>query len=242
MKIPYSMQSIGTRMKSYENDERLEKGAVIIRVDGKGFHTWTKKIQAEKPFDSVVRGCMLYATEKVAEQMQGFKLAYHQSDESTFLLANLGEKEGAWFDYKIQKLSSVTASMFTEAFNNEYQKYCLTAGYLEVPAIFDARAFSIPVEDAANNFVWRQQDWNRNSLQMLGQHYISHSKMQGLGAAKVRNLLKDEYGVNWFNLDDWEKFGTFVIPGVEGLFTSSEYMFYDEINKMTGFDKYMEKE
>lgn len=233
---------ISTRMKAYEYDQRLEKGAVLIRVDGKSFHTWTKKIKAEKPFDSVVHSCMSYATMRVAKEMQGFKLAYTQSDESTFLLANLGEKEGAWFDYKVQKLSSVTSSLFTEAFNSEYQKYCLTAGYREVPAIFDARAFSIPVEDAANNFVWRQQDWFRNSIQMLGQHYISHARMQGLGTAKVKNILEEEYGVDWFALDAWEKFGTFVIPGVDDLFTTSEYLFYDEINKMAGFDKYMEKE
>jgi len=182
---------------------------------------------------------MLYATTKVAEEMQGFKLAYTQSDESTFLLANLGDKEGGWFDYKVQKLSSVTASLFTEAFNAEYQKHCLTAGHREVPAIFDARAFSIPVEDAANNFVWRQQDWNRNSVQMLGHHYVGHNIMQGLNTEKVRNFLLKDHGIDWFKLDNWKKFGTFVIPHADTLLTSSICLNYDEINRVTELDQYL---
>lgn len=234
---------IATRMKSYERDERLPKGTAIIRVDGKGFHTWTKAIEAKKPFDGVVHKCMTYATQSVAGHMQGFKLAYTQSDESTFLLANLGEREGAWFDYKVQKLASVTASLFTEAFNKEYQYYCLVGGYREIPATFDARAFSIPIGDAANSFVWRQQDWNRNSIQMLGHHHFSHSRMQGLGVGQVRFLLKEELGVDWFCLEDWQKFGTFVMPDEETQsLTSSVPLSYDEINRVAGLNQYMEKE
>lgn len=242
MKIPTSGLSLSTRMKSYEDDQRFEKGAVIIRVDGKAFHTWTKAIKATRPFDEIVHRCMVYATQSVAMCMQGFKLAYTQSDESTFLIANLGEKEGAWFDYKAQKLCSVTASLFTEAFNRRYQHHCLVAGYRELPAFFDTRAFSIPVHDAANNFVWRQQDWNRNSVQMLGHHYMGHAKMQEKTAGKVRTILKEEYSVDWFGLDDWQKHGTFVIQEDHEPLTSSLPMNYDEINRVTGLDQYMEKE
>lgn len=241
MRIPDSMQSIGNRMKSYEENQRLEKGAVIIRVDGKGFHTWTKKIQALRPFDSVVHNCMVHATKRVSMEMQGCRIAYTQSDESTFLLTNLNEKEGAWFDYKVQKLASITASMFTYHFNSRNENYCLLRGYSRVPAFFDARAFSIPVEDAANVFVWRQQDWNRNSVQMLGHYHMGHAKMQNRTAGVVRTILKDEYGVDWFGLDAWEKFGTFVYPHPEGPLTTSIPLDYYEINRAAGLDEYLEK-
>jgi tRNA(His) guanylyltransferase len=241
MKIPASMQSIGARMKSYEENQRLEKGAVIIRVDGKGFHTWTKKIGALKPFDSVVHDCMVHATKRVSMEMQGCRIAYTQSDETTFLLTNLGEKEGAWFDYKVQKLASVTASMFTHYFNARYEYAAITRGYPSIPAFFDARAFSIPVEDAANVFVWRQQDWNRNSVQMLGHHHMGHAKMQNRTAGVVRTILKDEYGVDWFGLMAWEKFGTFVYPHPEDPLNTSIPLDYYEINRVAGLDKYLEK-
>lgn len=232
---------IATRMKSYENDERLPKGAVIIRVDGRSFHTWTKRVGAEKPFDGFVSAAMRFATHKVAEQMQGFKLAYTQSDESTFLISNLGEKEVAWFDYKPQKIASVTASMFTEAFNAEFKLYASVFDRFYVPAYFDARAFSIPVHDAANNFVWRQQDWNRNSVQMLGHHYYSHKQMQGLKVDEVKTKLIVEHHVDWNQLENWQRFGTFVIPNERALLTSCTALSYDEINQVTGLDKYLEK-
>lgn len=232
---------IATRMKSYENDERFPKGAVIIRVDGRGFHRWTKLIGAKRPFDRAVNSSMLIAAKQTALNMQGFKLAYVQSDEATFLLTNLGEKEGAWFDYKVQKLASVTASLFTSSFNDEFKTRCFMEGYAEYVANFDARAFSIPIEDAANNFVWREQDWFRNSVQMLGRHHMTHRDMQGLNSAEVRTILKRDFDVDWWHLENWQKFGTFIKPeGPDGVFTWSAPMSYDEINQVTGLDQYLE--
>ncbi len=242
MKIPRSSDSLATRMKSYEDNNRLDKGATIIRVDGKSFHTWTKKIGAKRPFDDVVHDCMAYATKRVAIEMQGFRMAYTQSDESTFLLTNLKEKEGAWFDYKVQKLASITASMFTHFFNAHYEHAVITRGYPSIAAFFDARAFSIPVADAANAFVWRQQDWNRNSVQMLGQHYMSHAQMQGKTAGVVRSTLKDKYQIDWFGLEDWQKFGTFVLTDEGEPLTLCAPLSYAEINRVAGLDLYMEKE
>lgn len=231
---------IATRMKSYESDEKLPKGAVIIRVDGKNFHTWTKRVEAEKPFDELISAAMRWSTHTVAEQMQGFKLAYTQSDESTFLIANFGEKEGAWFDYKAQKIASVTASLFTEAFNNEFRMYASVFHRHYAPAHFDARAFSVPVHDVANNFVWRQQDWARNSVQMLGHHYYSHKQMQGLKAEEIKTKLVVEHHIDWNQLEDWQRFGTFIIPNERALLTSCATLSYDEINRATGLDQYLE--
>lgn len=231
---------IATRMKSYESDERFPKGAVIIRVDGKGFHTWTNRVKAVRPFDELVSAAMRWSTYKVAQEMQGFKIAYTQSDEATFLIANLGEKEGAWFDYKAQKIASITASLFTQFFNAEFALYASTFNRTYVPAHFDARAFSIPVHDAANNFVWRQQDWYRNSVQMLGHHYFSHAKMQNKNAVEVRNMLLTEHGVEWSNIESWQKFGTFFISSSRAVLTRCEPLNYDEINQATGLDKYLE--
>jgi tRNA(His) 5'-end guanylyltransferase len=231
---------IANRMKSYESDERLPKGAVIVRVDGRAFHTWVKRVKAVRPFDQHISSCMRWATYKVSEQMQGFKLAYTQSDESTFLISNLGEKEGAWFDYKAQKIASVTASLFTEAFNAEFSMYASVSLRPFVPAHFDARAFSIPVHDAANNFVWRQQDWYRNSVQMLGHHHMSHAKMQGLKAVEVRSILLEDLGIDWAKLDDWQKYGAFIVPTEGPPLTTCVPLSYDEINQITGFDQYLE--
>lgn len=240
-KLEKTNMDISSRMKSYEMDVRLSKGVAMIRVDGKAFHTWIKKIKADRPFDDVVHKCMIAGTKAIMQEAQGVKLAYTQSDEASIMLANLGENEGAWFDYKVQKLASVSASIFTNAFAHEYHYYVATRGYPDYPALFDSRVYSVPVEDAANVFVWRQQDWNRNSVQMLGHHHIGHKEMQGLNTAKVRNLLKEKYNVDWFGLNDWEKFGTFVQPDGEQVLTTSVPLDYYEINQVTGLTDYLER-
>jgi tRNA(His) 5'-end guanylyltransferase len=245
------VMQIGDRMKSYEIDARLPKGVAIIRIDGKAFHTWTKKIKADKPFDSTVHECMIAAAKAVMKEAQGAKLAYTQSDEASFMLTNLGENEGAWFDYKVQKLASVTASIFTNAFAHEYNYHVVTRGYPNCPAVFDSRVYSVPVNDAANVFVWRQQDWNRNSIQMLGHHYFGHKAMQKVPSWDVIGKLIAEKNVDWDDLDSWKKYGTFIIPVKktpevytevrDNLLTLSAYMHYDEINQVTGLAEYLEE-
>lgn len=222
---------IGERMKSYETDYRLDKGAVIIRVDGKNFHTWTEKIGANKPFDYGIRDAMLMATARTSNHMQGFKLAYTQSDESTFLLMNTDEKAQGWFDYKVQKLTSITASYFTYYFN-QYNH-----GQGTPPAFFDARAFNVPIDDVANNFVWRQQDWKRNSIQMVAQTYFSHKELQGLNNDQVMKKL-ESIGKQWDLVPSYSRFGTFICDTKFGKVAYAEHWDYDKINEMVGINVY----
>jgi len=199
--------NLSERMKSYEDATRLEKGVVILRVDGKAFHTWTKQIKARKPFDYTVQLAMLDATKETAKHMQGFKLAYTQSDEATFMLANLGEKEAGWFDYKLAKLTSVTSSLFTYYFNRSFLSEESMWDF--PPAIFDARAFNIPLADAPNAFVWRQQDWKRNSVAMLAQSLSSHKELMGKNIYQQMEMC-EKAGKNWDDLYPIEKYGSFV--------------------------------
>lgn len=225
-------QDIGTRMKSYESNRRLADGAVIIRVDGKAFHTWTKQINASKPFDLAVQTSMWVATERTAQVMQGFRLAYTQSDEATFLLMNPYENQQLWFGGKVDKLVSIAASTFTYYFNDEFSYWTGTRGYQKVPAFFDARAFNIPVEDAANCFYWRQLDWLRNSVHMLGRSHFSHKELLGKSARQVKEMLK-ENGVSWDELPAADKYGTFVT--MEGVLLSMPVN-YEQINRLAGIN------
>ena len=105
---------LGNRMKgNYEDRNRpylTRRTPVIIRVDGRAFHTITKK--ADKPFDTRIIEAMLEAAMKTAQEMQGFKAGFVQSDEASFLLmdddTNTTE---AWFDYNQQKLVSISAAL-----------------------------------------------------------------------------------------------------------------------------------
>lgn len=222
--------TLAARMKSYEDTTRLPKGGVIIRVDGKAFHTWTKRNNFEKPFDKSLMAAMEYATVKTAMEMQGFRLAYTQSDEASFVLTNYGEMEGAWFDYKVQKLVSVTSSIFTKHFNKYFEGSGTTL------ANFDARAFSVPKFDLANNIVWRVQDNKRNWVQALGQHHFSHKQMQGKSNKEVLEMLED-HGIDLAEIPTQVKMGTTVYAHdgyVDYLVTDLDY---DKINELIGIEK-----
>lgn len=233
---------IGVRMKEYESLPTTSKGVNVLRLDGKAFHTWTKKIKATKPFSNIVMHCMAEATEYLAREIQGCKIAYTQSDEATFLIANLEPNSEAWFGGKQQKIVSVASSIFTYAFNKCYGDLVDKYSYPNVPAFFDARAHSIPVEDAANNIIWRQLDWRRNSVQMLGQHYLGHRLMQKLSNEEVIDSLKKGFGIDWEELHGPMRHGTFVLKtdlGNIGFHQHSAYLNYEQIIKKTGLEDYI---
>lgn len=178
-------------MKTYEVAFRTvlpRRMPVILRLDGKAFHTLTA--QSERPFDRRVMTAMDSAAEAVCREAQGAVLAYVQSDEISVLLFNYRTlKTEAWFDNGIQKIVSVAASVASVAFTLEFDRI----------AHFDARAFVVPEAEVCNYFVWRQQDWHRNSLQMLARSRFSQKRLHGKGSAEMHEMLYG-VGVNWADL------------------------------------------
>jgi tRNA(His) 5'-end guanylyltransferase len=209
-------ESLGERIKRYEAasaNTLIPRTPVMIRVDGRAFHTFTR--HCERPFDRHVIDSMIAATRYAAADMTGFRLAYVQSDEATFLIDDLASLQSQpWFGNKAQKLVSLSASLFTAAFNQAWPGDELAA--------FDARAFSIPRDDAPNAFVWRQRDWERNSLQMLARAHFPHEALAGRKCPEVHEMLHG-VGVNWAHLDPQLKNGTFVLPGGDLRFERADY-------------------
>lgn len=199
------MQDIGDRIKAnYENRARYEltrRVPVIIRLDGKAFHSFTKRF--EKPFDDRFIDCMVHAATVASKWMQGFKAAYVQSDEVSFLLTDYDSLQtDAWFGYNKSKIESVSSSMMTAAFNREIG--------LDKDAHFDARSFNIPREEVVNYFLWRAKDWERNSLAMLCQTYFSHNQLHGKSRKEQHDMLYS-IGRNWTNdLTLAQKNGTWI--------------------------------
>ncbi|MGD9158306.1 MAG: tRNA(His) guanylyltransferase Thg1 family protein [Desulfobacteraceae bacterium] len=138
------MNSLGERMKeNYEFRSRIKLARripVIIRLDGKAFHTLTRK--CEKPFDDLFRNVMEETALALCREIQGVKCAYTQSDEISLLLTDfdrLGTE--AWFDYNLQKITSVSAGIAS---------VCFSKLWAEAEGIFDSRAFNAPKEEVCN--------------------------------------------------------------------------------------------
>lgn len=196
--------ALGDRMKNYENVNRnylTHKVPVIIRVDGKAFHTFTKKFN--KPFDSHFINSMLTATLQTAKSMQGFKCGYVASDEATFILTDYDTiLTQPWFGYNVNKLVSISAATMTYHFNKFYPTH-------DGPIVFDSRTFNIPKEELCNMLLWRAKDWNRNSISMYARSVFSHKELHNKSAAQMHELLHTK-GMNWTtDIDPMYKNGTF---------------------------------
>ena len=220
---------LGLRMKTfYEQIPKtrlMRRVPVAIRIDGKAFHTFCRKFQ--KPFDEVLIKSMQQTMKYLCENIQGCVLGYTQSDEITLILVDYKKlTSSAWFDYEVQKMCSVAASMATMAFNKYFSKYvnlyiydnCLSenaARYVKVlinamekGAMFDARCFNIPKEEVCNLIYWRQLDASRNSIQMVGQANFSHSELQNKSCNDIQDMLMVQKNINWNDFPTHQKRGS----------------------------------
>jgi tRNA(His) 5'-end guanylyltransferase len=221
---------LGSRMKDFyeaiPNTKLMRRTPVAIRIDGKAFHTFTRGMK--KPFDDVLMYSMHQTMKYLCENVQGCVLGYTQSDEITLILCDYQTLDtDAWFDYKVQKMCSVAASMATMTFNKVFaqtvQKYIFDYKTSMVPqsveiqeaehkyhdtlqnavekgAMFDARCFNIPKEEVTNLVYWRQLDAIRNSIQSCGQAYFSQKKLEGKNTQEIKDMLYAEKHMTWANL------------------------------------------
>lgn len=220
--------ALGDRMKKYEYVSRTyltPRTPVIIRLDGKAFHTFTRGFQ--KPFDGVLVKTMQETMKFLCENIQGCVLGYTQSDEITLVLVDYKKINScAWFDYNIQKCASVAASMVTMAFNKFFYKNIddyantedvlaslygddrlsreKTRSYLSIlqkalskGAMFDARVFNIPKEEVTNCILWRQNDATRNSIEMVGHANFSQNQLHKKSCNEIQDMLMLQKGINW---------------------------------------------
>lgn len=232
---------LGTRMKAfYENIPKtklMRRTPVAIRIDGKAFHTFTRGFQ--KPFDEVLIKTMQDTMKYLCENIQGCVLGYTQSDEITLILVDYKKlTSSAWFDYEVQKVCSIAASMATIAFNKYFSEninseYCvfddelldgdfnpnykneylidLYTTHIKASykgAMFDARCFNIPKEEVANLIYWRQLDATRNSIQMVGQANFSHKELQNKSCDQIQDMLMTQNGINWNDIPIHQKIGS----------------------------------
>ena len=206
---------IGTRMKNFYEQipktKLMRRCPVAIRIDGKAFHTYTRHFK--RPFDSVFMRAMQETMKYLCENIQGCVLGYTQSDEITLILVDYEKiNSSAWFDYEVQKLCSVSASMATMRFNQVFARLVQEVReegtedpqYIKVldkacetGAMFDSRCFNIPKEVVTNLIYWRQLDASRNSIQMVGHANFSQKQMHGKSTSDIQDMLMLEKNINW---------------------------------------------
>lgn len=251
--------TLGDRMKNnYENITRYyltRRMPVIIRIDGRAFHTFTRGFK--KPFDDILVSTMQDTMKYLCENIQGCVLGYTQSDEISLVLTDYVEiTTDAWFGNNLQKMCSVSASMATLAFNKFFSEQvqdfmyacCDEFGDNVLPekqndydnavkvyfnklnaAMFDSRVFTIPKEEVCNYLIWRQQDATRNSIQSVGQANFRQKELHGKSCNNIQDMLMTQKGINWNDYSTTLKRGSCCIKADDSLTE------YDEVGNICGY-------
>lgn len=251
--------TLGDRMKNnYENITRYyltRRMPVIIRLDGRSFHTFTRSFK--KPFDDILVKTMQDTMKYLCENIQGCVLGYTQSDEISLVLTDYAElTTDAWFGNNLQKMCSVSASMATLAFNKFFSEQvqdfmyacCDEFGDNVLPekqndydnavkvyfnklnaAMFDSRVFTIPKEEVCNYMIWRQQDATRNSIQSVGQANFSQKELHSKSCNNIQEMLMTQKGINWNDYSTTLKRGSCCIKADDSLTE------YDEVGNICGY-------
>lgn len=193
----------GDRMKRYEQvtDARLVNlSPVIIRLDGRAFHTLTKGLN--KPYDIPFSEAMNATMWHMIRTVQNCVFGFTQSDEISLLVIEPTYLSDSWFDNRVQKVVSIAAAeascFFRDYLNktypnlNKYDKF-------RAKAVFDCRAFNVPKHEVANYFIWRQMDCTRNAVAGAGQANFSQKELNGLNSTQIINKLLNEKNIDFFN-------------------------------------------
>lgn len=228
---------LAERMKGYEKRNRYylqRRMPVILRLDMRAGHSFTRGFK--RPFDEVFIKSMQDTAKYLCENIQNCKLSYQQSDEITLLLVDYDKlNTDCFFDYRVDKLCSIAASMATMAFNrafaNNVGDYCtytyecmdnthenyehILSLAVEKGAMFDARCFNIPKEEVTNLLYWRQDDAAKNSIQMVGRAFLSHKELHKKSRNDIQDMLMTQKGINWNDFPTYQKRGSCCIKTEE---------------------------
>lgn len=209
------------RMKDYEklytSTKCMSQLPTFCRIDGKAFHTWTSDLK--RPYDERLSKLFVSTTKFLLEET-GARIGYTQSDEITLCWYFEDYKSEMFFNGKCHKLNSVIASLATGFFNkyvydSQIRLVQTKNGVIDRPlAFFDCRTWQVPnLDEAANVFLWREQDATRNSISMAAQSLYSHKELHGKNTKEMQEMIFAK-GINWNDYPTFFKKGTYLTRNI----------------------------
>ena len=196
------MKEFEARMRSYEMSNVLPSNLpIIIRVDGRTFKKFTKGM--ERPFDLKFIEMMNEIALGLCKDIQNCRMAYLQSDEINILVYQRDIDSMGWFGNKVEKMCSVISSKASSIVTKWVMENMPDVN----PVIsFDTRVNVYPIKEVSNYFIWRQKDWERNSLFMVAKSYYSSKEL------KYRKRIEQQEMIYQAG-DNWDTYATFLKRG-----------------------------
>ncbi|KAN0062262.1 tRNA-His guanylyltransferase [Thecaphora frezii] len=186
-------------------DAVLPSMYMLVRIDGKGFHKFSKAHNFAKPNDPQALELMNEAARFVMAQLKGqATMAFGESDEYSFLL----RRECDLYSRRVSKITTHIVSLFTSAYLFHWSRYFPNVP-LQYPPTFDGRL--VPYPSAAivrDYFSWRQADTHINNL--YNTTFWTLIQSQGLSEQEATQRLKgtfskDKHEILWQLGRNYEK-------------------------------------
>lgn len=198
-----------SKFKDAEKEHRTylpEKRWVVLRLDGKAFHTYTSGL--ERPFDALFMEAMDKTAGELCAAFTGSLMGYVQSDEISIIL-DTKTKVGyePLMSGQIQKIISVSAATATWHFN----KTRLAQGFDDNFGLFDSRIAltTEDAEDVVDYIDWRRGDAMKNSVSMAAETHFSPKVLHGKNTV-VRKQMLDEVSDSWDDLPAGFRYGRYL--------------------------------
>ncbi|WP_406535604.1 tRNA(His) guanylyltransferase Thg1 family protein [Methanobrevibacter sp.] len=191
-------------MKDYEVYSSLKipkNSKIIVRLDGRSFHSLASDLNLEKPYDENFYQVMSKVCEDLFEEFSPL-FVYAFSDEISLLLENVP------FDGRVEKINSVIASFAASSFVMHYNTQ------FKKPPAFDSRIIPVSDDDILKYFKWRQDESWRNCVNSHGISYLkskysnseANDKINGMSQSDVHELLFKN-GINLNDVETYKKRG-----------------------------------
>jgi tRNA(His) 5'-end guanylyltransferase len=199
-------------MKEYEiySDIKVPKTSkVILRLDGRKFHTLTKNLNLEKPYDWKLAEAMVEVGKTILKEFSPYFI-YTFSDELNIILSDIP------FSGRIEKINSVFSSLASSSLTlnllNSDLKVKLSPNF---PVSFDSRIIPISNENLGKYFKWRQDEAFRNFVNSYGYWALreefskkeTNEKLKGWKSSDIHQFLYENKGINLSKLPYWQRRG-----------------------------------
>ncbi|TRY90069.1 hypothetical protein DNTS_031580 [Danionella cerebrum] len=148
-------------VKNFEiEDTCLRNCYIVVRLDGRNFHKFSKQHNYIKPNDDRALGLMRRSASSVMEELEDIVIAYGQSDEFSFVF----KRSTSWFKRRSSKLMTHVTSQFSSSFVFYWKEFFGEQPLLYPPS-FDGRVVLYPSNKNIRDYLsWRQVDCHINNL------------------------------------------------------------------------------
>lgn len=205
-------------VKHFEQDDYcLPNCWIVVRVDGRNFHRFSKEHDFSKPNDVSALGLMNKCAEKVMEEFKDIIISLGHSDEYSFVF----RKETEEFQRRKSKLESTVVSCFTGSYVFYWKEFFEDKPLL-YPPTFDSRTVVYPSNENVRDYLsWRQADCHINNLhntcfwKLVLESGMSpkeaQTKLGAMVSSGKNELLFSQYNTNYNNLPEMFRKGTVLV-------------------------------